>query len=175
MLNSAPRSGGKYHQGLFIPENKEKLIKANGKGGVYYRSGLEHKFMIYLDRNSNVQRWCSELIRIPYMMNKWDSTKQDTTKSEHGYYPDFYYEMIGRDGNLSRVVVEIKPSSETQPPILKENYTSNQLKNYEYALKMYAKNMDKWRHAIEYCQRKGFEFVVITEEQINGKKTSKKV
>ena len=54
MLNSAPRQPGKYKQGLYTPKNKEKLIKANSYGGVFYRSGLEHKMMIYLDSNENL-------------------------------------------------------------------------------------------------------------------------
>lgn len=43
MINSAPRQNGRYQQGLFVPENKDKLIKANSRGGVYFRSGLEKK------------------------------------------------------------------------------------------------------------------------------------
>ena len=42
MINSVPNNK-KYHQGLFIPINKDKVIKLNSLGGLYYRSSLEKK------------------------------------------------------------------------------------------------------------------------------------
>jgi hypothetical protein len=166
MLNSAPRSGGLYKQGLFIPKNKEKLIKANGKGGVYYISGLEQKMMIYLDNNENIRVWSSEYIKIPYEKTEWDSSTGDMKTSSHTYYPDFYYELVRSDGSTSKVVAEVKPSSETTEPKLKPNPTAKQLKNFEYALKMWNKNLSKWKYMIEWCERKGFEFIIITEQRL---------
>ena len=66
MLNSAPKQSNKYHQGLFTPVNKDKVIKLNSQGGLYYRSGLEQKMMIYLDNNSKIINWGAEHLRIPY-------------------------------------------------------------------------------------------------------------
>lgn len=43
MINSAPRQNKKYNQGLFVPKNKDKVIKLNSQGGLYYRSSLEKK------------------------------------------------------------------------------------------------------------------------------------
>ena len=57
MINNAPRQPGKYHQGLYVPQNKNKLMKANEKGGVYYRSSWEKKVCIYLDMNYSIVRW----------------------------------------------------------------------------------------------------------------------
>ena len=37
------------------------------------------------------------------------------------------------------------------------------LKRFEYDLKMAQKNLSKWETMIEYCQKKGWEFIVITE------------
>jgi hypothetical protein len=166
MINSAPRSQGKYKQGLFIPKNKEKLIKSNSHGGVYYRSGLEHKMMIYLDNNENIITWGSEHLRIPYEKTEWSSSLNEFVTSEHSYYPDFYYELLRADGSISRVVAEVKPSSETSEPKLPNNPTAKQLKNFEYSLKMWNKNLSKWKYMIEYCQRKGFEFIIITEDHL---------
>jgi hypothetical protein len=42
MLNSRP-SNGKYDQGNYIPVNKDKLIKLNNQGGIFYRSSWEKK------------------------------------------------------------------------------------------------------------------------------------
>lgn len=166
MLNSAPRSGGLYKQGLFVPKNKEKLIKANSQGGVYYRSGLEHKMMIYLDNNENIRSWSSEYIKIPYEKTEYVNETQMWETTKHTYYPDFYYELVRSDGTVTKVVAEVKPSSETREPKIPQNPTAKQLKNFEYALKMWNKNLSKWKYMIEWCERKGFEFIIITEERL---------
>ena len=75
--------------------------------------------------------------------------------------------MRKADGSISKVVAEVKPYSETVEPVLKSNPTAKQMKNFEYALKMYNKNLSKWTYMIEYCQRKGFEFIIITEKLLS--------
>ena len=166
MLNSAPRQSKKYHQGLFIPVNKNKVIKLNNKGGLYFRSGLEHKFMIWLDRNDNIKSWGAELIKIEYSKTEYKNESQMLETTSHNYYPDFYYELIKTDGSTSKVVAEVKPLSETREPKVPVNPTAKQLKNLNYSLLMWNKNLSKWKYMIEYCQRKGFEFIIITEENL---------
>ena len=104
----------KYKQGLFTPKNKDKVIKLNSQGGLYYRSGLEQKMMIYLDNNDKITHWGAEHLRIPYQKTEWISESQDFKTTEHSYYPDFYYELKREDGSVSKVVAEVKPESETQ-------------------------------------------------------------
>lgn len=164
MINSVPRQPGKYKQGLYIPKNKNKLIKSNSQGGVFYRSGLEHKMMIYLDNNDSIKSWGAEHLRIPYEKTEYNNKTKQLETTSHGYYPDFYYELTRSDGTISKVVAEVKPFSETEEPKLPSNPTSKQLKNFEYALKMWNKNLSKWQYMIEYCERKGFEFIIITEK-----------
>jgi len=122
--------------------------------------------MIYLDNNSKIIHWGAEHLRVPSTKTEWISEKQEFKTTEHNYYPDFYYELLREDGSISRVVAEVKPSSETQEPKLRDNPTTKQLKNFEYALKMYNKNLSKWKYMIEYCERKGFEFIIITEQHL---------
>lgn len=167
MINSAPSQPGKYKQGLFTPVNKNKLIKTNSHGGVYYRSGLEQKMMIYLDQNDNIKSWGAEHLRIPYEKTEFNSKSGELETTTHSYFPDFYYELKRSDGNVSRVVAEVKPSSETIEPKLPEKATAKQLKNFEYSLKMWNKNLSKWKYMIEYCERKGFEFIIITEKHLS--------
>ena len=40
------------------------------------------------------------------------------------------------------------------------------LKNFEYDLKMAQKNRDKWNTMIRFCDKKGWEFIVITEDHL---------
>ena len=169
MLNSAPKQPGKYHQGLFNPINKDKVIKLNSQGGLYYRSGLEQKMMIYLDNNSKIVNWGAEHLGIPYTKTEWVSENQEYKTTNHTYYPDFYYELRREDGTTSKVVAEVKPYSETIEPVLKPNPSAKQLKNFEYSLKMYNKNLSKWSYMIDYCKRKGFEFIIITEKILGSK------
>lgn len=169
MLNSAPRQTSKYHQGLFVPLNKNKVIKLNSQGGLYYRSGLEQKMMIYLDNNSKIVNWGAEHLGIPYTKTEWNSERQEYKTTEHTYYPDFYYELKRDDGLVSKVIAEVKPYSETLEPVLKPNPSAKQMKNFEYSLKMYNKNLSKWSYMIDYCKKKGFEFIIITEKVLGSK------
>jgi hypothetical protein len=169
MLNSAPNKPTKYKQGLFIPKNKDKIIKLNNQGGLYYRSGLEQKLMVYLDNNDNIIHWNTELIEVPYIKNAWNNNLLEMTLTKHNYYPDFYYELKRSDGTISRVVAEVKPFAETKPPKMNTSPNSKQLKSFEYALKEYSKNLDKWKFCIEWCKMKGFDFIIITEKTFGGK------
>jgi len=166
MINSAPRQGGKYHQGLFIPKNKDKVVKLNSSGGLFFRSGLEKKMMVYLDNNEKILNWGAEHLAIPYEKTEYNNESHQLEKTSHTYYPDFYYELMKSNGVVSKVVAEVKPLSETREPKLPSTPTSKQLKNFEYSLKMWNKNLSKWKYMIEFCQRKGFEFIIITEENL---------
>jgi hypothetical protein len=161
MLNSKPNNSN-YNQGNYVPKNKDKVLKLNNNGGVYFRSSWEKKIMTWLDLNEKIIKWGAECMKIPYQMTHFDNG--DTRVKEHCYYPDFYYELKREDGSISKVVAEVKPYSETIEPKLSSNPTAKQMKNFEYALKMYNKNLSKWTYMIEYCQRKGFEFIIITEK-----------
>lgn len=130
--------------------------------------------MVYLDNNESIVKWNTELIKIPYTKNAWNNKLLEMTSSEHTYFPDFYCEFKRADGSISRVVAEIKPEHETKPPKLPTNPTSKQLRNFEYALKEYSKNLDKWKYCIEWCEKKGFEFMIITDKLLAPPKQKKK-
>lgn len=172
MLNSAPKNSN-YHQGNFIPSNKDKVLKLNSQGGIYYRSSWEYKIMNWLDRSEKVIMWGAECITIPYQMTHFD--RGDVSVKSHNYYPDFYYEIKNSDGTIKKVIAEVKPKKEFDMVIaLQEkrlqvpNQSSNlkKLKSFEYDLKMAQKNREKWNTMIKYCNKKGWEFIVITEEHL---------
>ena|ERR1700761_1073287 len=164
MLNSAPNNKN-YKNGLYVPKHKDKIIKLNNQGGLFYRSGLEQKFMIYLDYNENVIYWNTELIKIPYLKNAWNNKLKEENLTEHSYFPDFYYEIKKKDGSISKVVAEVKPYKDTILPKLPDNPTLNQLKNFEYSMKEYSKNMDKWKFCYEWCKMKGYDFIIIPDKK----------
>lgn len=169
MLNSKPNNKN-YHQGNFIPIYKDKVMKLNNQGGLFFRSGLEKKIMTWLDNNKDVTKWGAECLRIPYQMTHFDNG--DTRIKEHSYFPDFYYEMRTSDGTLKQVVAEVKPMKEYKMvQNLNEGRLSvpeglKKMKNFEYDLKMAYKNKNKWETMIKWCEKKGYTFIIITEEHL---------
>jgi hypothetical protein len=170
MLNSKP-SNSNYNQGNYVPNNKDKVIKLNTAGGVYFRSSWEKKIMTWLDHNDKIIKWGAECMKIPYQMTHFENG--DMRVKEHCYYPDFYYEMRTEDGVLKQVVVEVKPMKEYNMVIaLNEGKLqvpqkgTKKLKNFEYDLKMAYKNKNKWETMINWCNKKGYEFIIITEENL---------
>jgi hypothetical protein len=116
--------------------------------------------MQYLDTQSFVTKWNSEGVTIVYFDN--------VTNGAHRYYPDFYYECINKQDPtiIDKVIVEIKPYSETIPPVPPKNETTKALTNYEYAMKQYMKNINKWKAASEWCNKRNYKFIIITEKHL---------
>ena len=170
MLNSKPNNS-KYHGGNYIPKNKNKVIKLNTQGGLYYRSSWEQKIMIWLDLNSKITKWGAECLQIPYQMTHFENG--DSKVKSHVYHVDFYYEMRTDDGVLRQVVVEVKPKKEyqmvlalTEGRLQVPEKGTKKLKNFEYDLKMAYKNKNKWETMISWCNKKGYDFIIITEDNL---------
>lgn len=90
----------KFKQGNYFPKNMEKCL--NEKGDIVFRSKLERDFMMICDTNSNVVKWASEKVIIPY----FNSGKKRMAR----YFVDFFIEL--KDGR--RFLIEIKPFKESQ-------------------------------------------------------------
>ena len=71
-----------YKQGFFTPRFPKKYI--GDPTNIVYRSGWEKRVMQTLDENSNVLRWASEEIVIPYI--------SPIDNRPHRYFVDFYVE-----------------------------------------------------------------------------------
>jgi hypothetical protein len=169
MINSTPNNKN-YHQGIYIPQNKDKVLKLNSQGGLPYRSSWEKKIMIWLDNNPSITLWGSECISIPYQQTHFDNG--DIKLKNHTYYPDFYYKIRSNDGSIKDVIAEVKPMKEflmvrqlqEKNINIPQKTTTKKLKNLEYDVKMAHKNLNKWETMIKFCDKKGWEFIIITEE-----------
>jgi len=144
---------GKWAQGIFVPKNPQKYI---GKHKPKYRSGWELTFMLFVDSNPHVLFWASEAIAIPYM-NPLSGKKAN-------YFPDFFVVYVDKNGRKIAEVVEIKPKKQS----LIESKAASARDRAVVAV-----NHSKWASAMAYCKQKGYNFRVITEEDLfrNGART----
>jgi hypothetical protein len=108
--------------------------------------------------NKNVTLWGSEVFEIPYIY--------EIDQKLHRYYPDFYLEMIDSNKKLSKFLIEIKPKKQMSKPIPPKNKTEKAIKNYNYAMCEYIKNMNKWKHARMFCEARDTKFKVLNEDII---------
>ena len=139
----------KWRQGIFTPKNQNKFIGSKA----VYRSGLELKFFRFCDDNPNVLEWASENIIVPYI--------SPLDNRAHRYYVDNYI-AIKEGSEVVKYLVEIKPSKQTKPPTTK--YRKRQHLIYEQ--KQYVINQAKWKAAKEFCKKKGFTFIILTEKEL---------
>ncbi len=139
------------YKGIYKPENPKKYI--GNPNMIVYRSLWERKLMRYCDTNSKIIKWASEEIVIPY----YNPVKKRMAK----YYPDFYMEAINKDDKREKILIEVKPFKETQPPKYKRR-----TKNVLLAEAMFSQNQAKWAAAREFCLDQGWEFKIMTEKDL---------
>jgi len=123
---------------------------------VTYRSGLELKVMNYLDAHPDVVLWSSETVVIPY--------RSPIDNRFHRYFMDFKVVFNQADGTTKTVLIEVKPLSQTKPPVKKSRVT----RRFLTEVRTWGVNSAKWAAAREYCAKRGWEFHTMTEKEING-------
>ena len=141
-----------YKQGFFKPQNPKKYM--GDPTNIVYRSGWEKRVMEWCDTNPNIKQWCSEEIVIPY--------KSPVDGRWHRYFVDFYVEAVRSDGQLAKMLLEVKPKAQTLEP----KTQSRKTKRYITEVVTYGINQAKWKAAEEYALDRGWEFKVLTEEHL---------
>jgi hypothetical protein len=144
------------YKGKYKPSYPQKY---NGNSSnIIYRSLWERKFCVYCDLNENVLEWQSEEKCVPY--------RSPIDNRIHRYFPDFLIKVKEPDGSIKNYMIEIKPKKQTVPPPKPKRQT----KGYISEVYEYAKNQSKWEAAREWCADRGYEFKVITEDDLFGSK-----
>lgn len=140
-----------YHQGKYTPKNPEKYV--GDVSNIVYRSGWEKRAMIFFDNNPSILKWGSEEHQVPYV--------SPVDSRVHRYFPDFLVLLKNRDGQIRRVMVEVKPSAQCKAPT-----GSKKTKRFLTEVSTYLVNQAKWKAATEWCNSNGFEFMIITEREL---------
>jgi hypothetical protein len=144
------------YKGKYKLKNPEKY--KGDPTNVIYRSLWERKYMVKCDTNENIIEWSSEEIALPY--------RSPIDNKVHRYFPDFFVKERMSDGSIKKYLVEIKPKKQITPPPTPKRKT----KGYLYEIMEYAKNQSKWEVAREWCEDRGYEFKILTEEDLNIKR-----
>jgi len=113
--------------------------------------------MVYCDLNENILEWGSEEIVVPY--------RSPVDNRYHRYFPDFYIKFKESSGKIKKMIIEIKPQKQCVEPKVQKRKT----KAYIYEVVEYAKNQAKWEAAKEWCLDRGYEFKVLTENELGIK------
>lgn len=140
------------YKGKYKPSFPEKY--SGDPTNIIYRSLWERKFCVYCDLNENILSWSSEEKAIPY--------RSPIDGKIHRYFPDFLIKVKESNGSIKKYMIEIKPKKQTAPPIKPQRQTKGYIREaYEYA-----KNQAKWESARDWCADRGYEFKIITENEL---------
>lgn len=139
------------YKGRFTPRNPEKYD--GDPTNIIYRSGLELRFMQYLDQNPGIKQWQSEEFAIPY----YDPTKDRWRR----YFVDFKVVTAG-----GTTLVEIKPEKQCKPPVQSPSAKTKRRLIKEQVT--YVNNQAKWQAAESYCKDRKWKFKIITDTMLGG-------
>ena len=140
--------------GYYTVINTDKITNKNKV--LFYRSGLEKKFMRICDHSKNILKWSYEEVVIPY------KKLYQTDNKIHRYIMDFWIKKtVGK--KIKQYLVEIKPYDFLSPPKPQKRRT----RKYVELVENYSTNVAKWDQANKYCIQKGWDFAIITEKDLD--------
>jgi hypothetical protein len=144
------------YSGPFFPTQPKKYRGDVNK--IFYRSLWERNVMTKLDTWAQILEWSSEELVIPY--------RSPVDNKIHRYFPDFQVRMQTPTG-IRNAILEVKPKSQCKEPKKPKRVT----KRFISEVKEFATNQAKWGAATAYCADRGWDFMVLTEDDIFGKTT----
>ena len=142
----------KPHKGRYVPNKPQKY--RGDYNNIVYRSSWERRFMLYCDRSDAIIEWGSEEIIIPYI--------SPLDGRMHRYFPDFYIKVKQSDGSIKKMLIEVKPKAQCDPPPIPKRKT----KRFINEVRTWGVNKAKWDAAIEWCNDRGIEFKILTEDHV---------
>jgi len=157
-----------FSQGEYKVVNKDKYLgtrTSNSSSRDYtltmknpiYRSSWEARVMALLDNRKNVIAWSFEGIILPYM--NFDG-------KQHKYIMDFYCEFYNKDKPNTKMLIEVKPMQQTQPPKKPKINNKKAMNRYMYETKTYITNQNKWKATKQFCKNNNMIFKIMTEKDL---------
>lgn len=146
-------------KGRFKPRNPEKY--KGDPGNIIYRSSWERDFMTWLDSREDIICWASEERALWY--------KNPVTKKNARYFPDFIIKYK-KNGIIYEEMIEVKPMRHVTGP---NPNPKRRTKSWMNEVKTYAVNQAKWKAAREYCENRGMNFRLLTEDHVPSWKKRK--
>ena len=140
------------YKGRYSPKNPKKYL--GDPSNIIYRSLWERKCMVRFDEDDQIVQWGSEEISIPYV--------SPVDNQLHRYFPDFVIKARQPDGTHVVRIIEVKPMHECKAPVKKKKVT----RKYIAEVMKYGVNQAKWEAATNYALNRGWQFKVITENDI---------
>ena len=70
--------------------------------------------------------------------------------------------MRDKNGELKKFLIEVKPYSQTIPPVQKNRKTKSLMRQQAE----YVKNQAKWQAAMQWSQKHNQTFVILTEKHL---------
>ena len=144
-----------FHKRKYKPVNPKKYL--GDPTNIIMRSSWETKFAIWCDKNPSVIQWSSEETIVPYV--------SPVDNRYHRYFIDFKIKVKSSDGILKTYLVEIKPDSQTRPPVP----PSKKTRKYITEVMTWGVNDAKWKAAKRFAEERGWEFIVLTEYHLGIK------
>ena len=145
------------YQGYFKPKNPQKY--KGDPTNIVYRSRWELLVMSRFDSDVNVIWWSSEETIIPY--------RSPIDNRIHRYFVDFTARVNKAGGGTKTVLIEVKPYAQTKPPVILESKKKS--RKYINEVATWGINSAKWKAAQEYCKDRGYEFLIMTENELGIK------
>lgn len=142
------------YKGKYIPINPKKYVGNSSQ--IIYRSLWERKLMVYCDRNDNIIEWGSEEVIVPYR-SPWDGKM-------HRYFPDFYMKVKQTNGTHKKFIIEVKPKAQCKEP---NKTPKRKTRKWYKEVQTWGINQAKWKSATDYCENRGMEFKILTEDHLN--------
>jgi hypothetical protein len=136
----------KFLQGKFPLKNPDKYM---GGRTPTYRSSWEWAVMQMFDNNAAIERWGSEVVRIPY--------RDPLTGKQTIYVPDFFVVYNDKNGRKHAELWEVKPANQAVLEKVGKN---------KHRQAAYIRNQAKWEVARLWCKQQGLIFRVISENDI---------
>jgi hypothetical protein len=112
-----------------------------------------------MDSNSNIISWGSESVIIPYNYPFNNSIRR--------YFIDIVALLKTKNGEMKKLLIEIKPHKQTLPPTQTKNKSP---KTLIYENQQYIINHSKWEAARQWALKKGYHFIILTEKNYFGDK-----